>query len=177
MEKIGIIPEVPKRVIIFVDHANIFYNLQKRDIRIDYKRLKEILSKDLHLVGAFVYLGMPDKIPPEKKNFLKYIKKAGYTIQTRPLRVLSAGTTKQKGIDIFIYKDIVELAEEDAYDKAVLVSGNGDFVDAVKRLKILKKRFEVWSFRKSLSKLLRKEAGKENIRYIDDILNEVSLQD
>ncbi len=177
MEKIGIIPEGPKRVIIFVDHANIFFNLQKRDIRIDYKKLKEILSKDLHLVGAFVYLGVPDKIPPEKESFMKYIKKAGYTIQTRPLRVLSAGTTKQKGIDIFIYKDMVELAEEDAYDKAVLVSGDGDFVDAVKRLKILKKRFEVWSFRKSLSKLLRKEAGKENIRYIDDILSEVSLQD
>ena len=80
MEKIGIIPEGPKRVIIFVDHANIFYNLQKRDIRIDYKKLKKILSKDLHLVGAFVYLGMPDKILPEKKNFLKYIKKAGYTM-------------------------------------------------------------------------------------------------
>ncbi len=72
---------------------------------------------------------------------------------------------------------MVELAEEDAYDKAVLVSGDGDFVDAVKRLKILKKKFEVWSFRKSLSKLLRKEAGKENIHYIDDILREVSLQD
>ena len=177
MEKIGFIPEVPKRVIIFVDHANIFYNLQKRDIRIDYKRLKEILSKDLHLVGAFVYLGVPDKIPPEKENFLQYIKKAGYTIQARPLRVLSDGTTKQKGIDIFIYKDIVELAEEDAYDKAVLVSGDADFVDAVRKLKALKKRFEIWSFRKSLSKLLRKEAGEENIMYIDNILDEVSRQD
>ena len=68
MEKIGFLPEGPNRVIIFVDHANIFYNLQKKDIRIDYKNLKEILSKDLHLVGAFVYLGMPDKIPPEKEN-------------------------------------------------------------------------------------------------------------
>ncbi len=104
MERLGFIPERPKRVIIFVDHANIFYPLQKRDIRIDYKKLKKILSKGSYLVGTFVYLGVPDKIPPEKESFMKYIKKAGYTIQTRPLRVLSAGTTKQKGIDIFIYK-------------------------------------------------------------------------
>jgi len=177
VERLGFIPEGPRRVIIFVDQPNIFYNLQKRDIRIDYKKLKKILSKGSYLVGGFVYLGVPDKIPPEKESFMKYIKKAGYTIQARPLRVLSDGTTKQKRIDIFIYKDVVELAEEDAYDKAVLVSGDGDFVDAVKRLKILKKRFEIWSFRKSLSKLLRKEAGKENIHYIDDILREVSLQD
>jgi len=57
------------------------------------------------------------------------------------------------------------------------VSGDGDFVDAVRRLRVLKKKFEVWSFRRSLSKLLRKEAGKDNIHYIDDILSEVSLQD
>ena len=159
-----------------MDHANIFYNLQRRDIRIDYKKLKKIVSKGSHLVGAFVYLGVPDKIPQKKTDFMKYIKKAGYTIQKRPLRRLSDGTTKQKRIDIFIYKDIVELAEEDAYDKAVLLSGDGDFVDAVKRLKALKKIFEIWSFRKSLSKLLRKEAGENNIHYIDEILSEISQE-
>ncbi|MFX1286832.1 MAG: NYN domain-containing protein [Promethearchaeota archaeon] len=174
MEKLGIIPNRPKRVIIFVDHANIFYNLQKRDIRIDYQKLRQIVSRDSHLVGAFVYLGVPDKIPIEKENFMRYIEKAGYTIQKRPLSMLSDGSTKQKRIDIFIYKDMVELAEEDAYDKAVLLSGDGDFVDAIKQLKVLKKRFEIWSFCKSLSKLLRKEAGEDNIHYIDDILGEIS---
>jgi uncharacterized LabA/DUF88 family protein len=177
VEKIGMIPKIPKRVMIFMDHANIFYNLQKQDIRIDYKRFKEILSKDYHLVGAFAYLGVPEKIPSSKEGFLKYIEGAGYVVQKRPLRKFADGSTKQKGIDIYIYKDLVELAEEDAYDKAVLVSGDGDFVDAVKRLKRLKKLYEVWSFRNSLSKLLRKEAGEDKIHYIDDILNEISLQD
>lgn len=177
MESLGVIPKVAKRVIIFVDHANIFYNLQKQDIRIDYKRFRKIISKGYYLVGAFVYLGVPDKIPSSKDHFLKYIESAGYVIQKRPLRKYADGSTKQKGIDIYIYKDMVELAEEDAYDKAILVSGDGDFVDAIRRLKRLLKLYEVWSFRDSLSKLLRKEAGEDNIHYINDILDEISLQD
>ena len=178
VEELGKVDFKGERIIIFIDHANIFHPCQELGVRIDYRKFKELMTQKSYLVGAFMYLGMPDKISAKKEKFLKYLTEmAGYTIQTRPLKVLPPGTTKQRGIDIFIYKDIVELAEEDAYDKAVLVSGDADFVDAVRKLKALKKRFVIWSFRKSLSKLLRKEAGEENIRYIDNILKDISRQE
>ncbi|MFX0023004.1 MAG: NYN domain-containing protein [Candidatus Hermodarchaeota archaeon] len=162
-----------KRVIIFIDHANIFHNIEKLNIRIDYMKLKDIFKGDHHLVGLFMYMGIPDKILPKKLNFLKYLQAQGFVIQPKPIIISPNGVKKQKGVDIFIYKDIVELAEEDTYDKCILVSGDSDFLDVVKKLKELEKKIEIWSFKKSISRLLIEEAGKENVFFIDNILDRI----
>ena len=162
-----------KRVIIFIDHANIFHNLEKLNIRINYIKLKEIFTKNYHLVGIFMYMGILDKVLPKKLNFLNYLKAQGFVIQQRPVITSPNGIKKQKGVDVFIYKDIVELAEEDTYDKAILVSGDSDFMDVVRKLKELKKEIEIWSFKQSISRVLIDEAGKENVSYIDDILDKI----
>jgi len=162
-----------KRVIIFIDHANIFHNLEKLNIRINYLKLKEIFTKNYHLVGIFMYMGILDKVLPKKLNFLNYLKAQGFVIQQRPVTISPNGIKKQKGVDVFIYKDIVELAEEDTYDKAILVSGDSDFMDVVRKLKELKKEIEIWSFKQSISRALIDEAGKENVSYIDDILDKI----
>ncbi|MFW9973031.1 MAG: NYN domain-containing protein [Candidatus Odinarchaeota archaeon] len=162
-----------KRVIIFIDHANVFHNIENLNIRIDYLKLKNIFIDDHHLVGLFMYMGIPNTILPKKRNFLKYLKALGFVIQPKPVIIYPTGIKRQKGVDIFLYKDIVELAEDDSYDKAVLVSGDSDLLDAVKKLKELKKEIEIWSFKKSISQLLIKEAGKENVHYIDTILERI----
>ena len=162
-----------KRVIIFIDHANIFHNLEKLNIRINYVKLKEIFTKNYHLVGIFMYMGILDKVLPKKLNFLNYLKAQGFVIQPKPVIISPNGIKKQKGVDVFIYKDIVELAEEDTYDKAILVSGDSDFIDIVRKLKELKKEIEIWSFKQSISRGLIDEAGKDNVSYIDDILDKI----
>ncbi|MFX1329776.1 MAG: NYN domain-containing protein [Promethearchaeota archaeon] len=162
-----------KRLIIFIDHANIFHNLEILNVRINYIKLKEILTQNHHLIGIFMYMGIPDKILPKKLNFLKYLKAQGFIIQPKPVIISPTGKKKQKGIDIFIYKDIVELAEEDSYDKAILVSGDSDFLDVVIKLKELQKEIEIWSFKKSISRALIDEAGQKNVLYIDDILDQI----
>ena len=161
------------RLIIFIDHANIFHNLDKLNTRIDYVRFREILRKDNYLVGAFVYMGIPQQLLPKKQAFIKYLESHGFVIQARTIRESPNGKKFQKGIDIFIYRDIVELADEDSYDKAVLVSGDSDFVDVVNKLKILEKKTEIWGFNNSISNKLIEEAGKENVYYIDEILSEI----
>ncbi|MFX1379193.1 MAG: NYN domain-containing protein [Promethearchaeota archaeon] len=162
-----------KRVIIFIDHANLFHNIENLNIRINYLKLKDVFIDKHHLVGLFMYMGIPDKLLPKKLNFLKYLKAQGFIIQPKPVIISPNGVKKQKGVDIFIYKDIVELAEDDSYDKAILVSGDSDFLDVVKKLKELKKEIEIWSFKKSISRSLIEEAGKENVYYIDNILEKI----
>jgi uncharacterized LabA/DUF88 family protein len=41
-----------------------------------------------------------------------------------------------------MYKDSIELAEDDPYDKAILVSGDSYFLDVGKKLKELKKKLK-----------------------------------
>jgi uncharacterized LabA/DUF88 family protein len=120
-------------------------------------------------------MALHDNILPKKLKFLKYLTTQGFVIQPKPVMISPTGKKKQKCVDIFIYKDIVELAEEDSYDKAILVSGDSDFQDVVRKLKELNKEIEIWSFKKSISRLLIEEAGKENVHYIDNILDEIKL--
>jgi len=163
-----------QRAIIFIDHANLFYNIENLQIRIDYRKLKEILTKGDHLVGAFMYMGIPEQIYPKKQRFLKYISSQGYVIQARPIKVIAEGKKMQKGLDIFIYRDIVELANEDSYDKAILVSGDSDFIEIVRKLRELEKAIEIWSFKKSLSHHLLTEVGNENVYFINEILGDIT---
>ena len=163
-----------QRAIIFIDHANLFYNIENLQIRIDYKKFKEILTRGDHLVGAFMYMGIPEQIYPKKQRFLKYLSSQGYVIQTRPIKVIAEGKKMQKGLDIFIYRDIIELADEDTYDKAILVSGDSDFIEIVRKLRELEKAIEIWSFKKSLSYELLTEVGAENVYFINEILGDIT---
>jgi len=160
---------------LFVDHANVFKNLEKFKGRIDWEKFKYVLARGSHLVGALIYVGVTRNVSINKRRFLRSLEIVKYVIQPKPVQESPSGKKRQKGVDVFMYKEIVELAEADAYDKALIVSGDADFIDAIRKLKELKKKFEVWSFRISLSRFLMEEAGKENIHYIDTILDEIEF--
>lgn len=93
-----------------------------------------------------IYMGLPHKVSREQKKFLTYLKKNEFVICYRSVHKTRTGKYYQKGIDILFYSDVVELAQEDSYDKAILVSGDADYIKAVEKLKELNKDFEIWSF-------------------------------
>lgn len=121
-----------------------------------------------------MYMGIPEQVYPKKQRFLKYLISEGYVIQARAIKVIAEGKKMQKGLDIFIYRDIVELADEDSYDKAILVSGDSDFIEIVRKLRDLEKAIEIWSFKRSLSRELLMEVGKENVYFINEILGDIT---
>ena len=107
-------------------------------------------------------------------QFFTYLEKVGYVILDGPVQKTRNGKKRQKGMDILIFNESIELI--DAYDKCILVSGDADFVYLVEKLKEYGKKIEIWSFKKSLSKRLIDAAGKENIHYIDTILDEIEYK-
>ncbi len=112
---------------------------------------------------------------PEKKKWYKALsKKSGYVIKASFDKIASSGVIEKK-VDIKIAIDVISLAYENAYDTAVLVSGDGDFVPVVKKLKELEKNVEIWAFRYSLANALKEELGQENTYYIDDILSKIEM--
>lgn len=164
-----------ERAMIFVDEANVYYSLMEKDPkkRIDYMKFKDILAKECHLVGPFIFMGKPRNVTDEQQKFYDYLRSAGYVILFGRVQRSKNGKRRQKGIDILIYQQIVELAEQDSYDKCILVSGDGDFALVVEKLKELGKKVEIWSFMNSLSKKLIEKAGHKNIFFIDPILDDI----
>jgi len=164
-----------ERVVIFIDNSNIFQGFRKYGIKADYEKLKNVITNNRKLHGIFLYEGVVYPMSPEKKKWYGELnKRSGYVIKASFDKIVSSGAIEKK-VDIKIAIDIISLAYENSYDTAVLVSGDGDFIPVVKKVKELDKKVELWSFRYSLAKVLKDELGQENIYYIDDILNKIEI--
>jgi uncharacterized LabA/DUF88 family protein len=164
-----------ERIIIFIDNSNIFKGFRKYNIKVDYQKLKNKITKARELRGIFLYEGVVYPMSPEKKNWYEELSnRSGFEIKASFDKIVAGGIIEKK-VDIKIAIDIISLAYENAYDTAVLVSGDGDFVPVVKKVKELGKNLEVWAFKYSLANTLREELGQENIYYLDNILSEIEI--
>lgn len=164
-----------ERVSIFLDNSNIFKGFQKYNIKADYEKLKTLITRDRKLHAIFLYEGVVYPMSQEKRNWYKELtRKSGYTIRVSFDKIAVSGAIEKK-VDINIAIDIISLAYENIYDTAILVSGDGDFVPVVKKLKKLGKGVEVWAFKYSLANALKQEIDKKNIYFLDDILNELKV--
>lgn len=164
-----------KRAFIFWDHANVFHILQELSVRLDYDLVKRRIARGYFLVAPIMYMGKPSVIFPKKQRFIDALESIGWSITERPLKIKPSGRRSQSGVDEVMLLNIYDFAKAGSYEKAIIVSGDRIFTGVVKRLKELKIEVEIWSFRKSISRALIKEAGAENVYYLDDIIYEIML--
>lgn len=164
-----------ERVAIFIDNSNIFKGFQKYNIQADYEKLKNLITRNRKLIDIFLYEGVVYPISPEKKNWYNELKsRSGYRIKASFDKIVKSGAIEKK-VDIKIAIDVVSLAYEDKYDTVVLVTGDGDFLPVVKKVKQLNKNVELWAFRYSLANVLKDNIELDNIFYLDDILNKLKI--
>ncbi|MGB5913210.1 MAG: NYN domain-containing protein [Promethearchaeia archaeon] len=164
-----------EQIVVFIDNSNIFKGFRKYSIKADYEKLKNAITQRRKLNGIFLYEGVIYPMSPEKKKWYKDLSnKSGYVIKAS-FDKIAFNNAIEKKIDIKIAIDIISLAYEKAYDTAVLVSGDGDFVPVVKKVKKLNKKVELWAFRYSLANALKGEVEQENIYYLDDILSKIKM--
>ena len=164
------------RVMIFIDNSNIFQGFRKYNVKADYEKLKNVITKGRNLQDIFLYEGVVYPMSPEKKNWYGNLSEhSGYVIKTS-FDKIAVDDAFEKKIDIQIAIDMVSLGYENAYDTAVLVSGDGDFVPVIKKVRELSKNVELWAFRYSLANTLREELEVENVYYLDDVLSKIEIE-
>ncbi|MFW9989700.1 MAG: NYN domain-containing protein [Candidatus Odinarchaeota archaeon] len=164
-----------ERITIFIDNSNIFKGFQKYDVKVDYEKLKTLITHGRKLNAIYLYEGVVYPISPEKKRWYKDLSaKSGYIIRVSFDKISKNGVIEKK-VDIKIAIDIISLASKNVYDTAVLVSGDGDFLPVIKKVKKLNKKVELWAFRYSLANILKEELEIGNIYYLDDILNTIKI--
>ena len=164
-----------ERIVIFIDNSNIFKGFQKYGIQADYEKLKNIITKYRKLEAIYLYEGVVYPISQAKANWYKELgNRSGYIIKATFDKIVSKGVIEKK-VDINMAIDIVSLGYENAYDAAVLVSGDGDFIPVVKKVIEMNKKIEIWAFKYSLANAIVEVVGSENVYSLDDILNEIIL--
>lgn len=164
-----------KRVYIFCDHANVFHNLEEQKIRIDYRKLKKILSNHHKLIGAIMFMGLHKEIRSKKDKFINYLEKVGWAISDRTLMVNKEGTLQQSGVDKLMGDTILVFGMESFFDRAIIVSGDSDFLSTIRALKKMGKEIEIWSFKASLSRTLIDEVGYDHIHFLDNLLSQLRI--
>ncbi len=156
-----------ERIVIFIDGSNLFHGLRYLNIKIDYSKLVDFLKRDRYLVRTYFYTAVPQekdvkKGTPEwdslmrQRRFLDELSLMGIKVKTSNLRKLPSGEYLEKEVDIMLATDMLSLAFKNAYDTAVLVSGDSDFIYTVEEVQRLGKRVENATFKKTSSFNLRK---------------------
>jgi hypothetical protein len=147
------------KVCIFIDGQNFYRSLLRYDetLRVDYDRLAAWITQAVGgpnalFGGAYYYVGVSADAPPLVENFLKGLElRPGYFVK-REVRVRRTGRcphcttdyeyTTEKRVDTRLVADLIHYAAHGAYEAAVLVSGDDDFVPAVEAVNALGK--QVW---------------------------------
>lgn len=169
-----------ERIVIFIDGSNLFHGLRYLNIKIDYSKLVEFLKKDRYLVRTYFYTAVPQekdvkKGTPEwdslmrQRRFLDELSMMGIKVRTSNLRKLPSGEYLEKEVDIMLATDMLSLAYKNAYDTAVLVSGDSDFIYTVEEVQRLGKRVENATFKKTSSFNLRKAC--DDFILLDDYID------
>ncbi len=147
------------KILIFIDGQNFYRSLLRFDdtLVVDYDRLASWITQAVGgpgavFGGAHYYVGVSAGAPAPVESFLKGLEgRTGYFVR-RERRVRRTGRcpacgseyeyTTEKRVDTRLVADLIHFAANGAYDAAVLVSGDDDFVPAVEAVNALGK--QVW---------------------------------
>lgn len=171
-----------ERVAIFIDGSNFYHGLKAAFgiTRIDFRQLSLALCQGRKLVRTYYYNAPVIKQDDEaryrrQQQFFEVLYKTPYlTVHLGRLEKRPDGKIVEKGVDIKIASDMLRLAYSDAYDTAILVSADGDYVDAVEGVKERGKHVENAYFNRGSSYHLRKACDRF-VEITQDIINTVKL--
>lgn len=154
-----------ERAMIFIDGGNLYHNLKRYNIKTTFENIIKKLETKREIVSIFYYTALLDKDFDEKrynkhKNFLDKIKQIpNFNVVLCNLRktILDDGSIDFaiKGDDVYLATDLIKEAYENLYDVAIIVSGDEDFIPAIRIVQKKGKKVINAFFPKSSSYLLR----------------------
>jgi uncharacterized LabA/DUF88 family protein len=119
------------RVAVFVDVQNVYYTVKQiYGCHFDYRAFWDQVTAGREVVRAFAYA--IDRKDQKQIQFQQILESIGFEVKLKPFIQRSDGSAKGDW-DVGISLDMIELANE--VDVAVLVSGDGDFDLAVRKLR------------------------------------------
>ena len=188
----------PKKSIVFIDAGNLFKGWktyckkngyitvnetsgkQHPSKRISYTKLIKEIIKDTDFIRGYYFDAVPEPIG-KKQRFFDMLRMNEITVVTKPLKYkaikcrhcekIDANVPHQKGVDIALATEAMNLAFENAYDLAIIVSGDNDFEDAIQHIKRKGKKVWVVSFIHCLGENIMRSA--DQVIRLDDLFDKI----
>ena len=135
----------------YIDGANLHKGVADLGWKLDYQRFRILLKEKYHVTRAYIFLGLV----PKHKDLYTNLQEAGFTLVFKETTYNDDGKIKGNCDADLVLKATVDYFEKN-YDKAVLVSSDGDYACLVKFLKERDAFFSIVSPGNKCSFLLRK---------------------
>ncbi|MBI2641603.1 NYN domain-containing protein [Candidatus Roizmanbacteria bacterium] len=119
----------------FIDSQNLNLGIRDQGWRLDFQRFRIYLKDKFNVVKAFLFIGF---IPKNKKLY-QFLKRCDYTLVFKP--VVESHFKKVHKIKGNVDAELVlqSMIEYIRYDKAIIITGDGDFYCLVNYLKLKNK--------------------------------------
>jgi uncharacterized LabA/DUF88 family protein len=149
-----------ERVIIFLDGNNFYHRLrdQELDFRqllsFDYRKFSEWLAHGRTIVSRIYYVGLvrkekdnskSEELVKNQQKLFSLLKNQGWEIKTGFMMVHDKDY-KEKGVDVKLAIDILDMAYQDKYEAAIVVSSDTDLIPGIIRANELDKKIEYIGF-------------------------------
>ena len=170
------------RSIVFIDNSYIFRGSYKHQWRVDFRKLQDILSGQEPVWQTYFFASEEEPPNADQASLYKYLKVALhfevqlYPLRKRQMRCNSCGNEwssySEKAAAIGMASTLVSLAYNSAFDTAILVTGDSDFIEPIRIVKSLGKRAQLVAWRDSIAQDLEIESSGD-VFYLDEHRSEL----
>ena len=153
----------------FIDSQNLYRGIERLGWKLNYNRFRKYLKDKYNVTTAYLFMGYI----PENQDLYSSLQKSGFILIFKPTLINDNGETKGN-----VDADLVlqAMLDYNNYNKAIIVTSDGDFYSLVKYLyKNNKLKIVLSPYTQTCSSLLRKEA-KEKIVYMDNLKKKLSYK-
>lgn len=146
----------------FIDSQNLNLGIRILGWKLDYARFRVYLKEKYGVRKAYIFIGFVAL----NQGLYNRLQEAGFILQFKPTVPDSDGKIKGNVDADLVLRAIIEMGE---YDKAVIVSNDGDFYSLVEYLYENKKLKVVLSPNKDFCSNLLTQTAKEKMQFMNEL--------
>lgn len=151
-----------ENIYAFIDSNNLNLGIESLGWKLDWRKFRVYLKEKYRVSTAYLFIGYV----PTNQGLYSSLQKTGYVLVLKPTIPDKDGNTKGNIDADLVLQTMMDYSK---YNKAIVVSSDGDFYSLVKYLYGNKKLKLVMSpYHKTCSSLLKKSA-KEKIVFMDNL--------
>lgn len=158
-----------EKIYAFIDSNNLNLGIKSMGWNLDFRRFRIYLKEKYNVSVAYLFLGYV----PGNQDLYSSLQKAGYILIFKPTLPDKDGRVKGN-IDADLTLQV--MIDYPKYDKAIIVTSDGDFHSLVKYLYENRKLYFVISPCRETCSVLLKRAAKEKIVFMDNLRNKLEYR-
>lgn len=147
----------------FIDSQNLHLGIRAQGWRLDWRKFRQYLRNKYHVVKAYLFIGQL----VGNETLFTYLQECGFVLIFKPVLVRKSGDREVIKGNVDAELVLHSMIQFPNYDKAVIVSGDGDFHCLVEYLVSKEKLLKLMAPTRHYSSLLRKFNRQKYIVRVD----------